>query len=145
MKRDRKGGPAEKRGPSQRQLRIGEELRHVLAQVLARGELRDPALAHANVTVTEVRVSPDLSNATVYVVPLGGTDSEAIVEALNHAQGFLRTALAHELDLRRTPHLRFAVDRTFDEAGRVREILARPRVRRDIETAPNGAAEDGEA
>jgi ribosome-binding factor A len=120
------------RGPSQRQLRVGEELRHVLARILARGELRDPALAELNLTVTEVRISPDMKNATAFVVPLGGGRLDPAVAALNHAAGFLRGQLGHEVALRHVPRLSFEADRSFDEASRVSEILERPSVRRDL-------------
>jgi ribosome-binding factor A len=129
------------KAPSQRQLRVGEELRHALSRVLSRGELRDPALAGLNLTVTEVRASPDLKNATAYVVPLGGGGLEAAVEALNRAAGFFRTQVAREVALRHTPHISFAPDRSFDEAHRVRDILERPRVRRDLA----GSGDDGQS
>ena len=120
------------KAPSQRQLRVGEELRHALSRILSRGELRDPALAGLNLTVTEVRASPDLKNAIAYVVPLGGGGLEAAVEALNRAAGFFRTRIAREVALRHAPRISFAPDRSFDEAHRVHEILERPRVRRDL-------------
>jgi ribosome-binding factor A len=135
--------PARDRAPSQRQLRVGEELRHALARIVARGELHDPALAEITVTVTEVRLSPDLKNATAYVVPLGGTGLEAAVKALNHAAGFIRAQLAREVRLRHVPRLGFAADRTFDEAGRVREILERPSVRRDLTDDGDAGPEGG--
>lgn len=122
-------------GPSQRQLRVGEELRHLLAQILAHGDLRDPALADLTLTVTEVRVSPDLKNATAFVVPLGGGGLDAAVAALNHAAGFFRRRLADQLELRYVPSVTFVADRSFDAADRVEEILAHPRVRRDIVAA----------
>ncbi len=137
------------RGPSQRQLRVGEEIRHVLAAILARGAARDPALADTNLTVTEVRVSPDMKNATAFVVPLGGAGTGATVAALNRAAGFLRTQIGREMTLRHVPRLAFEADRSFDEAGRVNEILARPRVRRDLEANaggnpnPDGGRDDG--
>ena len=131
------------KAPSQRQLRVGEELRHALAHILARGDLRDPALADVTVTVTEVRVSPDLKNATAFVVPLGGAGLKAAVTALNRAAGFLRTQLAGEVELRHLPRIAFAGDHSFDEAGRVREILDRPRVRRDLQESGEGADPGG--
>jgi len=126
---------------SQRQLRVGEELRHALAQVLARGELRDPQLAEVSLTVTEVRVSPDLKSATAFVVPLGGGDLEGVISALNHASGFLRGQLGQEVQLRHTPRLSFQADRSFDEADHINAILHHPRVARDVEDAPE---EDGD-
>ncbi|MGF1595170.1 MAG: 30S ribosome-binding factor RbfA [Kiloniellaceae bacterium] len=118
---------------SQRQLRVGEELRHALARVLARGELRDPNLAGASLTVTEVRISPDLKAATAFVVPLGGGDLEAVIAALNHAAGFLRGQLGQEVQLRHTPRLSFQADHSFDEAARINALLHHPRVARDVE------------
>ncbi len=129
------------KAPSQRQLRVGEELRHALSRILSRGELRDPALTGLNLTVTEVRASPDLKNATAYVVPLGGGGLEAAVEALNRAAGFFRTRIAREVALRHAPRISFAPDRSFDEAHRVHEILERPRVRRDLV----GSGDDGQS
>ncbi len=120
------------KAPSHRQLRVGEELRHALSRILARGELRDPAFADLNLTVTEVRVSPDLGNATAYVVPLGGGGLEDAVAALNRAGGFFRSRLAQEVALRHAPRIAFAPDRSFDEARRIDKILERPRVRRDL-------------
>ncbi len=124
---------------SHRQLRVGEELRHALSHILGRGELRDPALADLNLTVTEVRVSPDLKSATAFVVPLGGGGLEAAVVALNRAGGFFRSRLAQQVALRHAPRIAFAPDRSFDEASRIDEILERPRVRRDL---TRGAAPD---
>lgn len=128
---------------SQRQLRVGEELRHALSQVLARGELRDPHLVDISLTVTEVRVSPDLKSATAFVVPLGGGDLEAIVAALNHAASFLRGQLGHEVQLRFTPRLSFQADRSFDEAAHINEILHHPKVIRDVH--PEGVPDDSES
>ena len=122
------------KAPSHRQLRVGEELRHALSHILARGELRDPALADLNLTITEVQVSPDLKSATAYVVPLGGGGLDAAVEALNRAGGFFRSRLAQQVALRHAPRIAFAADRSFDEAGRIGAILERPRVRRDLDS-----------
>jgi ribosome-binding factor A len=117
-------------------------MRHVLAQILAREEVRDPAIAGHRITVTEVRISPDLRNATVFVVPLGGTGLDELVTALNHAGGFFRNRLGQEMRLRFLPKLRFAADHTFDEAARIESILERERVKRDLTTpAPEGLSE----
>jgi len=129
---------------SQRQLRVGEELRHALSHLLARGELRDPHLADISLTVTEVRVSPDLKNATAFVVPLGGGEPEPVIAALNHAAGFLRSQLGHEVELRHTPRLAFQADHSFDEAARINAILHHPRVAQDV-AAEDAATEDGAA
>jgi len=120
------------RAPSQRQLRVGEEIRHVIAQALERGEIRDPAIKGVAITVTEVRLSPDLKNATAYVVPLGGGDSKAVVDALNRASGFLRHWVAQNVRLRHVPRLTFAGDASFDEAERIENVLKNPHVQRDI-------------
>lgn len=127
------------KAPSHRQLRVGEELRHALSRILARGELRDPSLVDLNLTVTEVRLSPDLKNATAFVVPLGGGGLEAAVAALNRAGGFFRSRLAKEVALRHAPRVAFAPDRSFDEARKVDEILERPRVRRDLTADPEAS------
>jgi ribosome-binding factor A len=131
------------REPSQRQLRVGEELRHALAHVLQRGELRDPALADVTVTVTEVRVSPDLKNATAYVMPLGGRNGAAVIEGLNRSAGYLRGQLAREVPLRFSPTLSFALDTSFDHANRINELLHRPEVRRDLEGDAPDEEDDG--
>lgn len=111
------------KAPSKRQLRVGEELRHVLAHVLMRDDLRDPALAGVSITVTEVRASPDLKNATVYVLPLGGVDADEVVAALKRAAPYLRGQVAHEVDLRYTPTLSFEADRSFEQAERIDQLL----------------------
>ena len=121
--------------PSQRQLRVGEELRHALARVLGQGDFKDPLLSGANITVTEVRVSPDLRNATAFVTPLGGEALAETVTALNRAAGFIRGRLAPELRLRYLPRLQFDADRSFDNATRMQTVLSRPRVRHDLEAA----------
>jgi len=127
--------------PSQRQLRVGEELRHVLAAIIARGNLRDPELENQSITVTEVRVSPDLRNATVMIVPLGGADIDRVVVALQRAAPYLRREVGREVALRNTPALTFAPDISFDVAGRIDEVLRRPAVARDLEdrTEDDGA------
>ncbi|MGD9614333.1 MAG: 30S ribosome-binding factor RbfA [Alphaproteobacteria bacterium] len=125
----RSGGP---RAPSQRQLRVGEELRHALAQLLRPGELRDPALRDANITVTEVRVSPDLKNATAYVIPLAGANADEIMSGLKRSAPYLRTMLARNVELRQAPNVAFAYDNAFDSAARISELLHRPEVERDL-------------
>src|SRR5579871_1049648 len=120
------------KGPSQRQLRVGEALRHALADILARGEMRDPALAELQATVTEVRVSPDLKAATAFVTPFGGGDAAALTKALNNAAGFFRMRLAAAVDLRVAPVVRFEADRSFDQVMRIERILKSPAVARDL-------------
>lgn len=119
-------------GPSQRQLRVGEELRHALVEILARGQLRDPDLQGVSITVSEVRASPDLKHATAYVMPLGGQNTDVIVKGLKRASGYLRTELARAVQLRVAPQIDFAVDRSFEEASRIEAALRRPDVQRDL-------------
>jgi len=120
------------KAPSQRQLRVGEELRHALAWILERGDIRDPGLGGAAVTVTEVRISPDLRNATAFVMPLGGADIPNVVEALNRAAPFVRRQVGKAVKLKRLPNLTFTADTTFDEAGRIDDLLKTPDVARDL-------------
>lgn len=118
--------------PSQRQLRVAEEIRHAMSAIIARGDLRDPALQDVNLTVSEVRASPDLKNATCFVIPLGGGDATEIVAALKRAASFLRRELGREVRLRYVPKLSFQPDQSFDEASRIDRILHRPEVARDL-------------
>jgi ribosome-binding factor A len=123
---------AAKRNAGQRPLRVGEELRHALARVFERGELHDPDLAGATVTVTEVRVSPDLKNATVYVMPLGGAREAEILAALRRSAPFLRRRLAQDVKLRYAPSIAFALDTAFAHASRISAALHQPEVERDL-------------
>ena len=134
------------RPPSPRQLRVGEELRHALIDVLRRGGLRDPLLADRQVTVSEVRMSPDLRAATAFVVPFGGGDAAALVAALNRAAPFLRGRIAQSVKLRLVPTLRFSPDRSFETAGRIDTLLQDPAVARDLVpgSAPEGEDEGGD-
>lgn len=120
------------RAPTQRQLRVGEEIRHVLAGVFLRAEFRDPELADARITVTEVRVSPDLRNATAFVARLGRTDIEALLPVLKRAAPFLRGQVAHEMRLRVAPNLTFQPDTTLDHAMHIDALLRSPDVARDL-------------
>lgn len=122
----------ERQGPTQRQLRVGEELRHALAHVFEKGEVRDPGLAGLSVTVTEVRVGPDLRHATVYVIPLGGGDGEAMMDALARARPFLRRRIAGAVRLKFVPDLTFRRDPSFDEADHIERLLRSPKVARDL-------------
>ena len=106
----------EPRPRSQRQLRIGEVIRHAIALLIERGEARDPGLDGVSITVTEVRVSPDLRNATAFVMPLAGADRDEIIESLNRAAPFFRRRVAEAVDLRRLPTLSFELDVSFDNA-----------------------------
>ncbi|MFQ5984564.1 MAG: 30S ribosome-binding factor RbfA [Alphaproteobacteria bacterium] len=116
---------------SQRQLRVGEELRHALAGVLARGEVRDPDLSGVSITVTEVRVSPDLRRATVFVLPLGGGGTENVLAGLKRAAPYLRSRVARAVELKFAPELVFRADTSFDQAGRIEELLKEPAVVKD--------------
>lgn len=119
---------------TQRQLRVGEEIRHALASVLMRGDVPWPHGFDAPmVTVTEAQVSPDLKNATIYVMPLGGQKIKETVQALNDKVGFFRHELAQAVKLRHVPKLRFAADESFINAARIEQILHDPKVRKDLE------------
>jgi ribosome-binding factor A len=120
------------------------QLRHLLAQLLRDGSCRDPALQQASITVSEVRISPDLRNATAYVMPLGGANVGDVLAGLKRGAPFLRSRLAHELSLRYAPDLVFALDETFDQADRISSLLARPEVARDLQ-AQTAGDEDGDA
>src|ERR1700747_2761800 len=126
---------------SHRQLRVGEELRHALARILRDGECRDPVIENASIAVTEVRMSPDLRNATVFVIPLAGANATEVVAGLERSAAFLKGLVAREVQLRNTPNLVFALDDSFDRADRISTLLARPEVARDLrpQTAENRA------
>ncbi|HVI52434.1 MAG TPA: 30S ribosome-binding factor RbfA [Candidatus Sulfotelmatobacter sp.] len=124
--------------PSQRQLRVGEELRHAVASVLERGEIRDPDVAGRSVTVTEVSVSPDLRNATVFVVPLGGGETKQLLAGLKRARPYLRHEVARMVQLRMVPDFSFVSDTTFDTASRIDALLHSPEVLRDVEAGEEG-------
>lgn len=119
-------------GPSQRMLRVGELVRHALAGLLARGEIEDPLLEGKVITVPEVRMTPDLKLANAYVMPLGGEGAAEVVAALNRHHRFIRGRIAPALDLKFAPDLRFFVDDTFEEFGRIDAILRSERVQRDL-------------
>ena len=125
-------------GSSQRQLRVGELIRHALAEMFSRGDIHDPTIEGHMITVPEVRMSPDLRLATIYVMPLGGKDEKAVVEALERNKKFLRGEIAHRVNLKFAPEIRFRVDERFDEAERIEKILRTPEVRRDLESKPDG-------
>ena len=120
-------------GPSQRQLRVAELIRHALSEMLARGEIHDDVLAAHVVTVPEVRMSPDLRLATVYVMPLGGKDTEAVLEALERNRRYIRGEIAEAVNLKFAPDIRFLADETFEEVDRIEQLLASEKVRRDLE------------
>lgn len=129
-------------GPTQRQLRAGELVRHALAEILREEALSDPALAGVSVTVTEVRMSPDLKHAIVFVEPLGGGHAADVVAGLNRVSRFLRGRLGHAIELKFTPDLKFVHDESFDEAARMNRLFDDPKIRRDLEdheSEPDGA------
>jgi len=119
--------------PSQRQLRVGESVRHALAEVLSQGEVHDPVLEGHMVTVPEVRMSPDLRLATIYVMPLGGRDEQAVVAALERNKRYLRGVIARKVNLKFAPDIRFRLDERFDEAERIEKLLRSPAVKRDLD------------
>ena len=123
-------------GPTQRQLRVGEMLRHALAEVLRRGEIRDPDLAGVSVTITQVKPSPDMRHATVFCEPLGGKNARQVIAALNKHKGFLRGELGHAISMKFTPDLRFVEDESFAEAQKIETILKSARVQKDL-SAPD--------
>ena len=136
----KRGGSDARGGPTQRQLRVGEMLRHALAEILNRNEIRDPDLDGVSVTITQVKPSPDMRYATVYCEPLGGENAKAIVMALNKHKGFLRGEMGHRIAIKFTPELRFVEDESFAEALKIENILRSERVSRDLAAGD----EDGE-
>lgn len=127
-------------GPSQRQLRVGELIRRTLSDVLARGAVHDPDLTSVSITVGEVRTSPDLKVATVYVLPLGGTGGDAALAALQRNASELRRTVAKGLTLKYAPQLRFVLDDTFDRMDETRRLFAQDTVRRDVEARDEDGA-----
>src|SRR4249920_923059 len=121
-------------GGSQRQLRVGEIVRHAIADILAQGSVHDSDLEGHIITVPEVRMSPDLKLATIFVMPLGGRDTDVVIAALDRNKKFLRGEIAHRVNLKFAPDIRFRVDERFDEAARIEKILRTPEVRRDLES-----------
>lgn len=121
------------RGPTQRQLRVGELIRRALSEVLARGDLHDPELDGVSITVGEVRTSPDLKIATVFILPLGGGNAQSIIKALARSKYELRRAINKSVKLKFSPDLRFLIDETFDQMDETRVLLSNERVRQDIE------------
>lgn len=128
-----RSAPASGRAPSQRQLRVGELIRHTLADILQRGEVHDPALEGMVVTVPEVRMTPDLRLATVFVMSLGGKGADTLVATLDRHRKFLRGEVSHRVDLRFAPDLRFRLDESFEEGERIDSLLRSPQVKRDLE------------
>lgn len=139
MSRKKKG-----KAPSQRQLRVGEELRHILAELLGRGDLHDPTLAGKSITVSEVRPSPDMRHATVFVMPLGGAGNVAeIVGTLNHAAPYLSHEVGRRITMKFTPKLHFELDQVFTEAEHIESMLRRPDIARDLVRDDPDVTDDG--
>ena len=133
-------------GPSQRQQRVAELVRHALAEVLQRGDIQDPVLGTHVITIPEVRMSPDLKLATAYVMPLGGQDETPVLNALDRNKKILRQEVARRVNLKFAPELRFRRDETFDEAARIDALLRSEKVQRDLESGPvAGVAEPDDA
>jgi len=128
------------RPPSQRQLKVGEEIRNAMARVFAMGETHDPILDSASITVSEVRISPDLKNATVYVMPLAGSKKDLIMETLKDQAGRMRMLMSKHIVLRHTPRLFFKLDISFENANRINELLNSERVKADLAKAEADAA-----
>src|SRR5262249_19747568 len=120
-------------GPSQRQLRAGELVRHALADILSRAEVHDPVIESHVITVPEVRMSPDLRQATIFVVPLGGRDEKEVLTALDRNKRYLRGEIARRINLKFAPELRFRLDERFNEAERIEKLLRTAAVRRDLD------------
>ncbi|HUC50512.1 MAG TPA: 30S ribosome-binding factor RbfA [Xanthobacteraceae bacterium] len=119
-------------GASQRQLRVGELIRHELADMLSRGDIHDPVIETHMITVPEVRMSPDLRLATIYVMPLGGRDEKDVVAALERNKRYVRGEIARRVNLKFAPEIRFRVDERFGEAERIEKLLRTPVVQRDL-------------
>jgi ribosome-binding factor A len=119
-------------GASQRQLRVGELVRHALAEMLIRGDVHDPVIETHLITVPEVHMAPDLRLATIYVMPLGGRDAEAVLAALERNKKYLRGEIARRVNLKFAPEIRFRIDERFDEAERIEKLLRTPAVQRDL-------------
>ena len=121
-------------GGSQRQLRVGELVRHAIADILSQGSVHDADLEGHIITVPEVRMSPDLKLATIYVMPLGGRDTELVLAALDRNKKYLRGEISHRVNLKFAPDIRFRVDERFDEAERIEKLLRTPAVQKDLKT-----------
>jgi ribosome-binding factor A len=124
------------KGPSQRALRAGELIRHALAEILARGGVHDPVIEAHLITIPEVRMSPDLRLATIYVMPLGGHDEKDVLAALDRNKRYLRSEIAHRINLKFAPDIRFRIDARFEEAERIERLLRSPQVRQDLDKEP---------
>ena len=119
-------------GSSQRQLRVGELIRHELADMLSRGDIHDPVIEGHMITVPEVRMTADLRLATIYVMPLAGRDEQDVLAALEHNKRYIRGEIAHRVNLKFAPEIRFRIDKRFDQAERIEKLLRTPAVQRDL-------------
>jgi ribosome-binding factor A len=135
--------PAHEAGPSQRQLRVGEILRHAISEILSRSEVSDPDLEGVSVTVTQAKPSPDMRHALIYCEPLGGRNADRVIAALNRHRGFLRGLLGHMIRLKFTPELRFVEDQSFAEAEKIETILKSAKVQRDLKAGNEDDGGDG--
>ena len=125
-------------GGSQRQLRVGELVRHALAEMLTRGDVHDPVIEAHMITIPEVRVTPDLRLATIYVMPMGGRDTEEVLAAFERHRKYLRAEIAHRINLKFAPDIRFRIDDRFAEAERIDKLLRSPDVKRDLSNSEDG-------
>jgi ribosome-binding factor A len=123
---------AQPAGGSQRQLRVGELIRHELAAMLSRGDVHDPVIEAHMITVPEVRMSPDLRLATIYIMPLGGRDEKDVLDALDRNKRYVRGEIARRVNLKFAPEIRFRIDERFDEAERIEKLLRTSDVQRDL-------------
>ena len=128
-------------GGSQRQLRVGELVRHAVAEMLSRGDVHDPVIETHLITVPEVRMTADLRLATIYVMPLGGRDLKEVVDALERKKRYLRGEIAKRINLKFAPDIRFRIDDRFDEAERIEKLLRKPEIRRDLESGTDDESE----
>jgi ribosome-binding factor A len=142
MPRQRNHSSSHALGPSQRQLRVGEVLRHALSDILRVVDIRDADLEGVSVTITQVKPSGDIRHATVFCEPLGGRNADTVIKALNRHKGFLRGELGHAITLKFTPELRFVEDASFAEAERIERILKSEKVARDLEKKEQGDGEE---
>ena len=138
-----KAGEASPRGTTQRQLRVGELVRHKVAEMLARGEIHDDTLAEHVITIPEVRLSPDMKLATIFIMPLGGEDAKPVLAALDRHKRFIRGEVAEAVNLKFAPEIRFKFDDTYDEANRIDALLNSPKVRQDTMKTDAGKKDAG--
>jgi ribosome-binding factor A len=125
-------------GGSQRQLRVGELVRHAVAEMLTRGDVHDPVIEGHLITVPEARMSADLRLATIYVMPMGGRDADQVIAAFERHKKFLRAEIAHRINLKFAPDIRFRIDERFAEAERIDKLLRSPEVKRDLDKNESG-------